>query len=210
MVDHKPASHQGELSLSVWSRVVLQLEHPHTASDFLAEITTTARRRRSSAASFGRLLFESSFSGTRVAADQRIHREARWSAALVTAPWVGWTCRHNGVRSVCGSPRVQGRSNRSALFSVSGLFCSLCGSRSSCGPRHSRISRALRVCRVPSPKTRHHLNPRTPRPGTVPVRTGQKAHLLALPMWLGVALQLSALLAYPLRSGGFLRVRKQS
>lgn len=142
----------------------------------------------------------------RVAANQRIHREAQWSAILATETPSGGV----GVRSVCGSLRVQGGSSRSALFSVSGLFCSLCGSRSSCGPRRSRISRALRVCHVPSPKTRHHLNPRTPRPGTVPVRTGQKARLLALPMWPGAALQFWALLAYPLRSGGFLRVRKQS
>lgn len=142
----------------------------------------------------------------RVAANQQIHREARWLAMLASETPSGG----GGVRSVCGSLRVQGRSSRSALFSVSGLFCSLCGPHSSCGLRRSRISRALRVCRVPSPKTRHHLNPRSPRPGTVPVRTGQKARLLALPMWLGAALQFSALLAYPLRSGGFLRVRKQS
>lgn len=78
--------------------------------------------------------------------------------------------------------RVWGQTRRSEvdLLTMTSLFYSLFTTDFiPFDQRRSRISRALRVCHVQSLKTRHHLNNRSLRPGTVPVLDQTKGSSVA-------------------------------
>lgn len=78
--------------------------------------------------------------------------------------------------------------------------------------RHSRISRAMRVCHVQSLKTRRHLNQSRPRPGTDPDPDKGVVCWWCPPASERAEGLCSTPLHYHIHShlGGFLRVRKQS